>query len=69
MIIVDRIENGFAVCEIGDCFVDIPLSSIRGAVKEGCVLVEDEQGYYVNDDETERRKKELFEKQKKLFFK
>ena len=57
-IIVDRIENGLAVCELdGGEVVDIPLDRISGSVKEGDVLCENEgAGYFVSQEETELRR-------------
>ena len=56
-IIVDRIENGLAVCETGCGIVNIPLDKISGEIKEGDILFENdnESGYTVAQDETGRR--------------
>jgi hypothetical protein len=69
MIIVDRIENGFAICEIEDTTKDIPLDRIIGEVLEGDVLNENESGthYVVDREATEQRQaaiKERFERLK-----
>jgi len=57
-IIVDRIENGLAICETGDRLVDIPLAQISGAVREGDILREMENGagYIVSAEETAQRR-------------
>jgi hypothetical protein len=56
-IIVDRIENGFAICEIGNTTKDIPLDKINGAVHEGDILYTSENGacYLIDRKETENR--------------
>lgn len=58
LIIVDRIENGIAVCEKGGALIDVPLSKISSGVREGDVLTENEDGtfYLVNSVETEKRR-------------
>ena len=49
--IVDRLEEGFAVCEKEDgSFVNIPLGQIAGAVREGDLLVSLEKGGYQVDE-------------------
>ncbi len=68
-LIVDRIENGFAVCEKDDLsFINIPLSDLPEETKEGSVLVQNKSGQYILDaDEEEKRRAKLLELQKKLF--
>lgn len=44
MIIVDRIENGIAVCECDGSIVVIALSEITGKVREGDILCAKENG-------------------------
>ena len=44
MIIIDRIENGIAVCEVDGVMADIPLSRIIGAPQEGDVLTRSGDG-------------------------
>lgn len=69
MIIVDRIENGFAVCEIDNEFTEIALLDIIGNVREGAVLIKTNGNYVVDEDSTSQRKKDIFEKQRRLFSK
>ncbi len=69
MIIVDRIENGFAVCEIDNEFTEISLLDISGNVREGAVLIKTNGNYVVDEDSTSQRKKDIFEKQRRLFSK
>ena len=60
MIIVDRIENGIAVCEInGKTIKDIPLSKISNNVHEGDVLIDNsgDGSFYVVDVETTKQRK------------
>jgi len=55
-IIVDRIENGLAVCEVNGALVDIPLANISGAVREGDILNENDSFYTIAKEETEERR-------------
>ena len=60
MIIVDRIENGIAVCEInGKITEDIPLSKISNDVHEGDVLIDNsgDGSFYIVDVETTKQRK------------
>jgi len=49
MIIVDRIEDGLAVCEIDGKMIDIPLSKISGNVREGDTLIDAGNSLYTID--------------------
>ena len=69
MIIVDRIENGIAICEIENEFTEISLLDISGNVREGAVLIKTNGNYVVDEDSTSQRKKDIFEKQRRLFSK
>lgn len=69
MIIVDRIENGIAICEIENEFREIALENISGSVCEGAVLIKTDDKYIVDEDSTSQRKKDIFEKQRRLFSK
>ena len=68
MIILDRFEEDFAVCEKdGKGFEKIPKSLISKTVSEGDVIVLSD-GIYVTDQvETEKRKKEINDKFYGLF--
>ncbi|MDR2204489.1 MAG: DUF3006 domain-containing protein [Nitrososphaerota archaeon] len=58
MIIVDRIENGFAVCEFnGNLLKDVPLTKISGNVQEGDVLIEEKNGTYIIDVATTKQRR------------
>jgi hypothetical protein len=64
MLIVDRFEGGFAVCEDG-CgkTVNIPRTELPPSAKEGdCLIAAAEGVYAVDADETARRKKTDFRK-------
>ena len=50
MIIIDRIENGIALCEIDGEMQDIPLSRISGNAREGDVLIENGDGSFLTID-------------------
>ena len=57
--IIDRFEDKFAVCEdeVGDMH-NLLKEKLPANVKEGDILVEDENGeLYVNEEETQKRKK------------
>lgn len=55
---IDRIENGFAVCEgENKTFEKIPLESLPQGVQEGDVLRQDENGFALDREETRRRRK------------
>ena len=65
MIIVDRIEDELAICEIDDDkMVDIPLSKISKGVREGDVLIAEKGDgtfYTVDVVKTEQRRTEIIE--------
>ncbi|MGN0545942.1 MAG: DUF3006 domain-containing protein [Acutalibacteraceae bacterium] len=66
---IDRIEEDKAVCiaDSGETFI-IPVSSVSGEISEGKILVESENGLYsVDENETERRRKAVFELSESLF--
>ena len=68
MIIVDRIVNGFAVCEINGVMTDIPLSRISGRVREGDMLSGGggDSLYTVDIPGTERRRAAISERFERL---
>jgi len=59
MIIVDRVEGKFAVCEVDGAMKDIPVKLIRGKVRDGVFIVEKEGIYYVDEDATKARKNHI----------
>ena len=55
MLIVDRIENGFAVCETEEqMMISLPLSKCSGPVREVVVLVESDGIYRADPEQTEK---------------
>jgi len=68
-LIVDRIEAGFAVCEVeGGTFTHIALSELPRGVREGDCLRPNGDGYIIDTEETARRRaalKAMFDKLKK----
>jgi len=63
LIIVDRIENNIAICEIdGKTTKDIPLTKISKDVHEGDVLIDlngDNSFYTVDIAQTKQRKNDI----------
>lgn len=59
--IIDRFENGFAVCECDDgSFYDVPISCIPAGAKEGDVLTKcDSNNYKIDTISTKNRKKRI----------
>lgn len=56
-LIVDRIEESFAVCENDELIEEISLNFLPEDVKEGDVLVFDDEGNYIVDrEQTESRR-------------
>jgi len=69
ILIVDRIEEGVAVCEgEGGSFTHIPLSALPRGIREGDCLRPEGDGYVIDKEETARRRaalKSLFDRLKK----
>ncbi len=65
---IDRIEGNKAIleCENGD-FVTLELSSLPKNIKEGDILNFDENSYFLNADETEKRKEKIKNLMNSLF--
>lgn len=57
---VDRIENDKVVleCENGDC-VALELKSLPKNIKEGDVLCFEENSYFLDNEETEKRRQKI----------
>lgn len=66
-IIVDRIENAFAVCETESGSVDIPLSEINGSPETGDILVRCGERYDIDENATRERRRKIIELQDKLW--
>ncbi len=66
---VDRIEDEIAVCIDGNGEVhEISIFLIDGEIAEGSIIASDEYGgYYVDENETESRRKSNFDLAESLF--
>ena len=66
--IVEAIEEGIAIL-VNDKKqkLQVKLSELPNEVKEGVVLILDCDRFIISEDETIRRRKLMFEKQKRLF--
>lgn len=67
MYIIDRIEEGFAVIYDDDKIINIMADEIKGNVREGVVLVKGENGFIVDDEETQKRFDDARKRLDKLF--
>ncbi len=68
MIIIDRIEGGFAVAELEDgSHEDIPLGELPDGTREGSVLRKTERGWELDTDEERSRRERAAELTRKLF--
>ena len=68
MIILDRFEEDFAICEKdGEAFEKIPKRLIGKNVSEGDVIILSDGIYVTDQAETEKRKKEINDKFYGLF--
>ena len=69
ILIVDRIEAGFAVCECeGGTFTLIALSDLPRNIREGDCLRQGVDGYIIDSEQTAKRRahnKSLFDQLKK----
>lgn len=59
MIIIDRFEGKYAVCEENDKQILIEKEILPSNAKEGDVLEMFEGHYFINSDETEKRREEI----------
>lgn len=65
---VDRIEDGFAVCETPDgAVLRLPLETLPPDVKEGDVLRETDGAFTLDEAAAEARRAALFALQEALF--
>lgn len=67
MLIIDRFEDGFAVCLDGTRPYNIPLSEISGNAAEGDVIQKTGEFYTPQKAETERRREIIREKENDLW--
>ena len=67
-ITVDRIEGDFAVCELENMsFVNIPLNELPEGIREGNVLLVENNTYAIDIETEKERKKKLFALQNSIF--
>ena len=71
MLIVDRFEGEYAVCELSDekntSAVSIEIKNLPENVKEGDVLVLSDNRYEICAEETEKRRKKIIGLSNSLF--
>lgn len=68
MIIVDRIEGAFAVCEMDDkSMQNIALSELPAGIKEGDALAVDNGTYVIDAKQTKERSERIAQKTNRLF--
>ena len=67
-LVIDRFDGIYAICEDKDkAFIAIELSELPANVRAGDVLVISDDGTLsVDQEETERRRSRILEKQRKL---
>ncbi len=67
--VIDRFENGFAVCERDDdSLFNIAAADLPDGAKEGDCLCEDASGLWrVDGDETRRRREDAAKRLSRLF--
>lgn len=67
MLIVDRIEENTAVIEDGDVRFEVPREALGSDVKEGDVVVLQNEKYIRDENGTEERRKKIIEMQNNLW--
>ncbi|MGI6357917.1 MAG: DUF3006 domain-containing protein [Bacillota bacterium] len=67
MLIIDRFEGEFAVCERDGEMINIPRHLIPGGAQEGDVLQETPDGYVVDEEATAVRRKRIVALMKDLW--
>lgn len=64
---IDRFEGNYAVCEDNDGKMhDIPRELVQESAKEGDVLIFRDGSYWVDTEETQKRRNAAAQLQKKL---
>lgn len=67
---VEKIENDIAVCENDDGeTLKLKLSQLPPNVKEGDILIQSDEGFTLDLDETQARRRKMAELQKNIFSK
>lgn len=68
MLFVDRIENNVVVCyDINDNKIDLDKTLLPPSVREGDVIRNDSGFYYIDKEETEKRRKIVSDLQNNLW--
>ncbi|MBE7105760.1 DUF3006 domain-containing protein (plasmid) [Bacillus mycoides] len=65
--IIDRFEGALAVIEINNITIDVPRSKLPSNVKEGDVLIIENDTYTIDNNETDKRRCEIQNLMDKLF--
>lgn len=65
--IIDRFEGALAVIEINNITIDVPRSKLPSNVKEGDVLIVENDTYTIDKNETDKRRREIQNLMDKLF--
>ena len=66
--IIDRLEEGLAICETeARERITVPVSHLPENVKEGDVLREEEGRFFLDSEETDKRRREMKKKLMDLF--
>lgn len=65
---VERIENNTAICETdGGEILNMELSRLPADIREGDVIIQTENGFAVDCNETQTRRHKMAELQKNIF--
>ncbi|PEI86512.1 DUF3006 domain-containing protein [Bacillus toyonensis] len=65
--IIDRFEEALAVIEINNITIDVPRSKLPSNVKEGDVLIIENDTYTIDKNGTDKRRREIQNLMDKLF--
>ena len=66
--IIDRLEEGLAICETElRKRISVPVSHLPKEVKQGDVLREEEGRFFLDSEETDKRRREMKKKLMDLF--
>ncbi|MCL1824292.1 MAG: DUF3006 domain-containing protein [Oscillospiraceae bacterium] len=66
MMIIDRFESEYAIIEDNENRLEIKRTLLPENAKEGDVIVVKNKAFSVDEEETEKRRKEILKKLKKL---
>ncbi|MBH0358274.1 DUF3006 domain-containing protein [Bacillus toyonensis] len=65
--IIDHFDGALAVIEINNITIDVPRSKLPSNVKEGDVLIIENDTYTIDKNETDKRRREIQNLMDKLF--